>query len=474
MTRIDALRDLLAEASESAPSDRGLLGSVHARARRYQRRRQALLAAVVVVAGLAGFGGVKALADGDRDPHPAGPTIGPTGGPTAAPSPSGSVASCPAGAVPALTALIPESAITVKIYNGSKTVGLSQDVGVDLEHRGFTVNPTSNSDVKPRTAAIAEISYGPKTVGAAQVVRAYFSMIERATDRNMHFDINNTSDVVNVTVGSGFRLISAPTEVHQDIAALGRPSAPPGTCASDAPVSNQPPPLVNYAWPTFPYVPAHHDLVRVDYDEDGIAGLGVTGMALSGSILPDGYGVIFVSAARPTVPGTAVPTTVRGRQATFVQHTPVPLYKDDGTKGSVLYWNDGHQRWVALVFGPTASLADAKDAANQLSATPVSVLSTFVPAKIPAGMRVAVASPGRLVLRSDEAGVPDITVTAEYGPATPNDGYVVGDSTYSVPFDEQGHVDIVTGPGSRPIDLAALAAVLTVVPGDVSALTGGG
>lgn len=140
---------------------------------------------------------------------------------------------CPDGSVPITTKLPDENTITLKIYNGTKTPGLAESVAEGFRHRSFQVKPVGKHDNKPPTSAVAVISYGPKTVAAAQVVRAEFLMTDPSTDSYMKFSLKNTSTVVSVTLGSGFRQLGAPTEVHQAIAALGTPAAPVGTCATD-------------------------------------------------------------------------------------------------------------------------------------------------------------------------------------------------------------------------------------------------
>ena len=124
------------------------------------------------------------------------------------------------------------TAITLKIYNGTKTPGLAESLSERFRHFGFKVQPVDRKKTsRATTDAVAVITYGPKTVAAAQVVRAYFLMTDPSTDSNMQFSLKNTSPVVTVTIGSGYRQLGAPTEVHQAIAALGTPAAPPGTCA---------------------------------------------------------------------------------------------------------------------------------------------------------------------------------------------------------------------------------------------------
>jgi hypothetical protein len=141
---------------------------------------------------------------------------------------------CPAGTVEIVTDPLPvESAITLKLYNASARPGLADQVADQFRHLKFKVEPVKSKDNKPVTTSVADISYGPKTVGAAQVVRAYLLMTDPSTDANMHFDLKSTSTVVTLALGKGFRQIGAPTEVHQAIAALGIPAAPKGTCAKN-------------------------------------------------------------------------------------------------------------------------------------------------------------------------------------------------------------------------------------------------
>lgn len=141
---------------------------------------------------------------------------------------------CPAGTIAIVTSPLPTTnTITIKVWNGSKRVGLADQVADDFRHRGFTVEKVGRHDNKPTTDVVASISYGPQTVGAAWVVRAYFLMTDMSTDSNMHFDLKRKSAVIDVVLGKGFRQLGAPTEVNQAIAALGTPTAPKGTCAKN-------------------------------------------------------------------------------------------------------------------------------------------------------------------------------------------------------------------------------------------------
>lgn len=142
---------------------------------------------------------------------------------------------CPAGTIAIVTSPLPNTnTITLKVWNGSNRPGLAEQVAGDFRQRGFVVQPVGKSDNKPVTSEVASISYGPQTVGAAWVVRAYFLMTDAASDANMHFDLKRTTKVIDVVLGKGFRQLGAPTEVNQAIAALGTPNAPPGTCAHNS------------------------------------------------------------------------------------------------------------------------------------------------------------------------------------------------------------------------------------------------
>ena len=98
----------------------------------------------------------------------------------------------------------------------------------DFRNRGFTVGKVEEHP--QNYDQVAKLSYGPKAVAAASVVRGYFLGL---TDTG-GFDIKRTDNVVDVTLGSKFKELGSKTEVNQKIAQLGNPSPPPGTCDSGA------------------------------------------------------------------------------------------------------------------------------------------------------------------------------------------------------------------------------------------------
>jgi hypothetical protein len=142
--------------------------------------------------------------------------------------------SCPAGTIPVVTDPLPNyDQIQLKIYNGSKVPGQAQALAAELSVRGFKVAKVGAHDDKPTTSDVADLYYGPNTLGAAWVMRAEFLLSDPTSDQGMHFDIKNKSAVVEVVVGTGFRELGAKTEVNQAIAALKTPPAPTGTCADN-------------------------------------------------------------------------------------------------------------------------------------------------------------------------------------------------------------------------------------------------
>jgi hypothetical protein len=130
---------------------------------------------------------------------------------------------CPDGFVPVRLTLPEVSVVKLNVYNATTRVGLASQVGDNFANRNFQV--LERDDYDSEVEAVAELHYGPATVGAAQLVGAYF--LNEAT---RVFDIDREDDVVDVVLGSEFRQLATPTEVSQAIAAAGNPTPPPGTC----------------------------------------------------------------------------------------------------------------------------------------------------------------------------------------------------------------------------------------------------
>jgi hypothetical protein len=137
---------------------------------------------------------------------------------------------CPEGAVPAYLRLPERSEVKLNVYNGApRVVGLASKIGNELKNRGFNVVKMADAPGRKTYNEIALIRFGPKAVGAAQEMNAYF-----LGEAKMEFDIKRKDDVVDVFLGTQFQQLATTTEVNQSIAALGDPALPPGTCEADA------------------------------------------------------------------------------------------------------------------------------------------------------------------------------------------------------------------------------------------------
>jgi hypothetical protein len=131
---------------------------------------------------------------------------------------------CPSPLVPAHTRMPERNQVTVKVFNGTKTVGLGDSVTTQLKFRGFKVLPPANA---PKVVnQIAVIVYGPDAIGAAYLVSANF-LVDQAV---MDFEINRKGAEVDVTIGTQFEQLATQTEVNQSIAEIGNPPLPAGTC----------------------------------------------------------------------------------------------------------------------------------------------------------------------------------------------------------------------------------------------------
>jgi hypothetical protein len=136
---------------------------------------------------------------------------------------------CPNDAVIADLRLPQEKDVKIKLYNASGGVVSTGSFANTLAHRGFQVS-TANPGEEPQAplSEVAVVRYGPKAVGKAWVVQAYF-----INDVTPEFQIKRPDDVVDVVIGSGFKKLATVSEVKQALWQVGRPLAPPGTCARD-------------------------------------------------------------------------------------------------------------------------------------------------------------------------------------------------------------------------------------------------
>jgi LytR cell envelope-related transcriptional attenuator len=138
-------------------------------------------------------------------------------------------AGCRAGDVPASLNMPDDNKeIKLNIFNATASPGLAGQVANDFRSRQFTVLKEETAP-PPALPAVAEIRYGPKTVGSAWVVSAFL-----LNDATKKFDINRTDDAIDVVIGTRYLELATFTEQRQSLGQAGEPVLPPGTCDEKA------------------------------------------------------------------------------------------------------------------------------------------------------------------------------------------------------------------------------------------------
>ncbi|MBY8871176.1 LytR C-terminal domain-containing protein [Micromonospora sp. PLK6-60] len=131
--------------------------------------------------------------------------------------------SCPDGWPLADLRLREQKDVKINVYNATDQPGRAADVADDFRNRKFQVKKVGNA---PKAVDdVAVLRYGPKGVGSAQLLQAYF--LSNATPA---YDAKRKDDVVDVVLGSSFQQLATTTEVNQALGDLGAPDAPAGTC----------------------------------------------------------------------------------------------------------------------------------------------------------------------------------------------------------------------------------------------------
>jgi hypothetical protein len=140
-------------------------------------------------------------------------------------------AACPRNAVRVDTRLADAENIQLNVYNASDKTGLAREVALELKQRRFKVDPekATNDPLGRSVDGVAVLRYGPKMVGAAWVVRAYF-----LNEAKREFDPNRQDDTVDVVLGPSFKKLATQTEQKQALAAVGRAELPDNACDSRA------------------------------------------------------------------------------------------------------------------------------------------------------------------------------------------------------------------------------------------------
>lgn len=117
-----------------------------------------------------------------------------------------------------------EQDIQLNVYNSTDRTDLAGSTAQKLRGVKFHILKVAQDPTGAVIKGTAQIRYGYKEVGAAQLVAAY------VPDAQMAFDPNRDDTTVDLVLGQGFSDIRNPTDVKQALIDLGEPSPPPGTC----------------------------------------------------------------------------------------------------------------------------------------------------------------------------------------------------------------------------------------------------
>ncbi|MFC4145323.1 LytR C-terminal domain-containing protein [Micromonospora mangrovi] len=135
----------------------------------------------------------------------------------------GTAEGCPEGWPLADVRLREQKDVKINVYNATDEPGLAGSVADDFRNRKFQVKKEGNAS--KGIDKVAVLRFGPKGVGSAHLLRAYF--LDQA---DQQFDIKRKDDTVDVVLGNGFQQLATTTEVNQSLGDLGSPEAPAGTC----------------------------------------------------------------------------------------------------------------------------------------------------------------------------------------------------------------------------------------------------
>jgi len=116
--------------------------------------------------------------------------------------------------------------IKINVLNATDKPALAESVGNDFANRKFQVVKKGNS--KTGVDGVAVLRFGPKAVGSAHVVRAYF-----LDEADPEYDPAREDDIVDVVIGSDFKQLATSTEVNQslvELSAAGEPKLPAQSC----------------------------------------------------------------------------------------------------------------------------------------------------------------------------------------------------------------------------------------------------
>ncbi len=135
-------------------------------------------------------------------------------------------AGCPPDRPRANITLPEPKEVKIKVFNATATNGVGARVTEDFKNRQFQTQKPD--DAAKAVDSVAVLRYGPKAVGAAHLLRAYF-----LDEAETAYDPKRTNDVVDVVIGRQFQQLATTTEVNQSLVELGQPTLPVGACAAD-------------------------------------------------------------------------------------------------------------------------------------------------------------------------------------------------------------------------------------------------
>ncbi|RKN26311.1 LytR family transcriptional regulator [Micromonospora sp. WP24] len=136
---------------------------------------------------------------------------------------AGTAKSCPDGWPLADVTLRETKDVKINVLNATDEVGRAGSVADDFRNRKFQVKKVGNAPKGVDDVAV--LRFGPKGVGSAHLLRAYF-----LDNAELDYDAKRTDDTVDVVLGSAFQQLATTTEVNQSLGDLGSPAAPPGSC----------------------------------------------------------------------------------------------------------------------------------------------------------------------------------------------------------------------------------------------------
>ncbi|MEU7944460.1 LytR C-terminal domain-containing protein [Micromonospora taraxaci] len=138
---------------------------------------------------------------------------------------AGTAEGCPEGWPLADVTLHEPKDVKINVFNATDEPGRAGTVADDFRNRKFQVKKVGNE--RKGIDDVAVLRYGPKGVGSAHLLQAYF--LNNAVPG---YDPKRTDDTVDVVLGSGFQQLATTTEVNQSLGDIGAPRAPKGSCPS--------------------------------------------------------------------------------------------------------------------------------------------------------------------------------------------------------------------------------------------------